>query len=498
MLDTAKLTIEDNAPPAEIGEVSFTPIPLSQLMLSNLNVRQTERDADIESLAEDIAARGLKQNLVVVPAHFTTGVAEADWAGKFEVVAGGRRYQALRFLAEAGRIAADHPVICKVEDRDEARETSLSENLHKVSMNPADEFDAFALIVRQAGGLKDTRPLDHTAAVAYCAKRFGVTVKHVEGRLRLADLAPEILEALRTGGINLESAKAYAGVPDHKLQLKVFKEQGKSSWKTHDPRAVRDALRGKTCPTTDPRVIYVGQQAYLDADGRIEAEMFMGANGVERITNVALLDKLVKAKAEEALPAIAKAEGWKEVRFATRGAYDANFPKEPAGFTKPYEYGKTAADISKAERKKSIGVYMISQDGDGLTYAGRFKPAGQDEPQRAGYVAPTPEERAESERNDEIETIACRLAVGQFAGTPFEGRAFWPRSTRWVDAIDAINDDEVLVAVLVKVTSDQIEAQRAEAATRYDARLAEQAEAAEATVEGDIESEDDEADELAS
>lgn len=483
MLDTDQLDVVENpeAPPA----ASIISLPLDQLMLSGLNVRKTERDADIAALAEDIAARGLKQNLVVVAAHFSTGDAadenNVDWAYQYEVVAGGRRFQALRSLAEAGRIPADHPVPCLLEMRSQARETSLSENLHKVSMNPADEFAAYATIVDQAK--------DQADPIAYCAQRFGTTVKHVNGRLRLATLAPEILQALRENAINLDSAKAYAGVTDHKLQLKVFKDQGKSSWKTHDPKAVREQLRGKSCAVSDYRVLYIGLEAYVAAGGRVEVEMFMGADGVERIADMTLLDKLAKAKAADALTPIAKAEGWKEVQYAGRTSYDIAWPGAPKGFVKAWEYNKTLADITKAERKKSIGVYAIAKDGSELVYVGRFKPDAAEA--KAPYVAPTPEELAETERQDEIDAIATRLAVGPFAGTPFEGRAFWPNQRRWIDAFDAINDDEVLVAVLVKVTGDEIQAQREEAAKRYDAKLAEQA-AAEAEVV-----EDDETDETA-
>ena len=60
-----------------------------------------------------------------------------------------------------------------------------------------------------------------------------------------------------------------------------------------------------------------------------------------------------------------------------------------------------------------------------------------------------------------------------FAGTPLEGRAFWPRHGGWVQAIERISDDETLVTVLVKVTAAQIAAQREAAEARYDEEFAE-------------------------
>lgn len=504
VLDPTQLTVAEA--PAAAGIVT---IPLNRLILSSLNVRRTERDADVASLAEDIDARGLKQNLVVTPAHFSTGEAvdetKVDWAYQLEVIAGGRRFQALQLLVADGRLPSDHPVPCMIETRGEARETSLSENLHRVAMNPADEFDAFAQIIAQldpAGEL-------HEPAVALCAKRFGVTVRHVAGRLRLAALAPEILDALREGKLGVESAKAYAGTTDHDLQRKIFKAQSANGWKTHDPRTVREAIRGKTLPITDPRVTFLdGLDGYLAKGGRVEAEMFMGTEGEERIVNVALFEKLVAARAEEMIPAQAKADGYKSGLFAHGTGWQLREPKAPAGFQTTYDHG----DVAKAQKKKSIAIYAVAVagDGNGLRFVRRFKPAEAAKDEGRGYKPPTPEEIAAARRKDGIAEIAARLAVGSFTGSPFEGRAFWP-GKRWIDPIEQVNDDEVYVAVLVKVSPADIDAQREAAEVKYDAESAdEEADrirqasqiAAEDGVEvadalEDLESADSEADELA-
>ena len=87
-------------------------IPLNKLIASPRNVRRKDRKADIEALAASIAARGLLQNLCVVP---TDG-------GSYEVDAGDRRRQALKLLAKTRLIPKDHPVACNVIARDAGRE----------------------------------------------------------------------------------------------------------------------------------------------------------------------------------------------------------------------------------------------------------------------------------------------------------------------------------------------------------------------------------------
>ncbi len=470
-------------------------IALDRLCLSGLNVRQTERDAAIESLAEDIAANGLKQNLVVVPAHFSTGEADADWADKFEVIAGGRRFQALSLLVADGRLPGDTPVPCLVEERDGARTTSLSENYHRVAMNPADEFVAFHAIVID---LEDGRLMDREAAIRLCARRQGVTVNHVKQRLRLADLAPEILQALREGVITADQAKAYASVSDHKLQLAVFKAQLKSNWQPHNAQTVRNELRGKTLPVTDARMIFVGLENYLADGGRTENEMFMGQRGEERALDVALLLKLAAEKAEPMLPALAKADGFKSGAFAEGVGYISKYPKAPADFVKTgYEY----TPPTKAKLKKSIAIYVVDSEGTGLTRAGRFRPKEEAEETRSqGYTPPTPEEIAAQEREREINVIAHRLAVGPFKDTPLEGRFLWPNfmSRRVEESSDLLRgeEDSAFVTVLIKVSRADVQAQMEAAAIQYDAQLAEEeaARAAEAAAseQPDVDAEDEE------
>ncbi|EJL30090.1 ParB/RepB/Spo0J family partition protein [Novosphingobium sp. AP12] len=460
----ADATAPDFSDPA--ASTGLTTIPLSQLLLSKLNVRQTERDVEIASLAESIAVHGLKQNLVVVPAHFTTSdVSEAwdgkdRWADKFEVIAGGRRFQAMQQLVEQDRLAPTYPVPCLVEDREQARETSLIENLERHAMNAADEFDAYAAIVAR----HSARPEIHDAnAIEICAKRFGKSVKHVEGRLRLAALAPEILEALRTNAIGVDSAKAYASVEDHGLQLKVFAAQGKSNWQPHHPASVRSAMREKTLSANDGLVKFVGLDAYVEAGGRIEAEMFMGTMGdQQRVVDVKLIEKLAKDKAEPMIAPQAKKDGFKSGLLASGVSSSARWPKAPDGMDRYYSYYESKTP-TKAQLKKCVAVYAIAHDGIGIEKQGHYRPTPVKEPQEERDWAA---ERAEEQRQFRIERRAAQLAVyelGKFAGTPFEGRAFWPAAMARPVAVEIDDEAHAMVAVLVRVPVDRISANREEA-----------------------------------
>ncbi|BEV02235.1 ParB/RepB/Spo0J family partition protein [Novosphingobium olei] len=446
--------------------MSLTTLPLDSLILSKLNVRHTERDADIAALADDIAARGLKQNLVVIPAHFTTGEAKEGWQDKWEVIAGGRRFQAMQLLVADGRLPADHPVACLLEDRTEASETSLSENLHKVAMNPADEFAAFAKIVDnclQRGESRDE-------AIAWTAKRFGATVKHVEGRMRLASLCPEVLDALRANVIGIDAAKAYATTADHDLQRKVFAQVEKDSWRSHDPKAIRSEIRGKTLPLDAPLVQFVGLVTYQAEGGRIEAEMFMGAQEQQRVVDVPLLEKLAAKIADEAIPPLVKVEGLKSGLLAKGVGHGASWPKAPAGFERAWDYGEAP---SKAKLKKSIGIYAINPDGTGLMRVGRFKPveAREQAPQRDWEA-----ERKEAARIRSIQTIAAQSAARAVLAQAIDSHDvaalhFPDADDSWIDLVcaDDQSEDHAFVAVQIRIARADAAANVADAERQFDA-----------------------------
>ena len=158
-------------------------MPLGKLVPWEGNVRKTGAETGIDELAASIAAHGLINPLTVRPAA----------KGKFAVIAGQRRLLALKHLAKGGHFAKDAPVSCHLagEERD-AAEISLAENVVRVAMHPADQFEAWQRLTQ--GG----------ADTAEIAARFGVTEATVRKRLALARVAPSIFALYRAGEIDLD------------------------------------------------------------------------------------------------------------------------------------------------------------------------------------------------------------------------------------------------------------------------------------------------------
>ena len=143
-------------------------IPLNKLTRSARNVRKSGGDS-IDDLATSILLRGLIHNLTVVEQQADRG----ENSGKYEVVAGGRRFAALQRLAKQKKVPKTFAVPCHVVDPATATETSLAENIIRVAMHPADQFIAFHDLVVESG-----LSIDDVAA------RFGVSplfVRQLQG-----------------------------------------------------------------------------------------------------------------------------------------------------------------------------------------------------------------------------------------------------------------------------------------------------------------------------
>lgn len=426
-------------------------IKLSRLTLSDLNVRKTERDADILSLAADIGERGLKQNLVVVQAE----------GGMFEVVAGGRRFQALKLLVEQDKFSDDQAIPCIIEEREGAIETSLSENLHRVAMNPADEFLAFKTIIDAAEG-------DDEERITYCAKRFGVTTSHVRGRLRLAGLSETILEALRTNVITLGSAMAYASVNDPEKQDKVFEKQSKSTWKPHDPDSVRTAMKDKTYSPTDSKVIYIGIENYKKRGGRIDADLFT-VDHPERLIDTALVDEMVNEKFKKGSAKLAAKHGYADALLAgnnwdrpKREGYEAVWGREDDEVDNRHE--RIALFWLNHQGKLEMSNYELQPikevEDDDSTKETRNWEAEQEAARRARYIM----------------LEQARLATTAARQGQFENRLFLPTPLSWIRFEEADDGSEFYVEVKLRLTKEELDAQLEAATAAYEQALVDKAE----------------------
>jgi ParB family chromosome partitioning protein len=260
-------------------------IPFNKLVLWDGNVRKTGIESGLDELAASIAAHGLLNPLLVRKAA----------KGRYAIIAGQRRYLALRRLADAGNIGKTAPVSCHLrEDGQDDSELSLAENVVRIAMHPAEEFAAWRDLIEKGADVGDI------------AAPFGVAESTVRKRLALARVSPRIFALYREGILDLEALQAFTVTDDHELQERVW--DGLSEWERDNPRTVREALTESDVPSHDRRVRFVGLEAYEGAGGTVRRDLFEPEDG-GFVQDIALLETLVRRKLEAIADAV-RAEGW--------------------------------------------------------------------------------------------------------------------------------------------------------------------------------------------
>ena len=272
-------------------------VPLSQLLprRSKRNVRTTPRQS-IPELAASIARIGLLQNLIAI--------LSADGEA-YEVVAGDRRLTALKLLAKKKRIPTDYEVPCLLVADASARTVSLAENVQRENMHPADQFAAFAALV------KEGRPIEDIAA------DFGVSPLVVQRRLKLANVSPRLMADYRASGVTLEQLMALTITDDHAAQVAAF--YAAPEWQ-RSPSKLRERLTEREIDATHALVRFVGLDAYTAAGGGIRRDLFAEGDAGTYLTDAALLETLVRGKLD-ALAGNVRAEGWAWVEAVPHMSY---------------------------------------------------------------------------------------------------------------------------------------------------------------------------------
>ena len=322
-------------------------IPLSQLELSPGNVCKTPADASaFTELKASIAAHGLLENLIA-------GAMEPgpDGAGRYAVIAGGRRLAAMQALAAEGALEEDHPVPCRmIGGIVAAEEVSLAENMVRTAMHPADQVEAFR------------RLADAGSTAAAIAARFGVSERTVEKRLRLGNAAPVLLEAYRASEIDLDTLMAFAVTTDHAHQTAVWETVSQQGYR---PGAwqIKRLLTEDRVSATSAIARFVGLEAYEAAGGKIDRDLF--AEEDERgiwFDDPDLLNKLAMDSLQVAARELETRWKWAEARLDVDWNTTASF-----GRVRPQPAKPTDEEKAEIERLRTRNDELANMDDEDWT-----------------------------------------------------------------------------------------------------------------------------------
>jgi ParB family transcriptional regulator, chromosome partitioning protein len=201
-------------------------------------------------------------------------------------------------------------------------------------VHPADEFVAMAALI------------DDGATIETVAVRFGASERHVRQRLRLGNLAPELLDAFRVGDIGLEAVTAFTLGADHAAQLAVWAQLKEHSYIS--PHRIRHLLTESAIALDSDLGLFVGAEAYEAAGGRITRDLF-NADDEGFMDDATLVRRLaiekLEAKAAELRAGWAWAKAALDLEYGALSLY-ARLRPQPAEVP-----AELAEEIEQIERR---------------------------------------------------------------------------------------------------------------------------------------------------
>lgn len=173
---------------------NLSEIPIEMIETGRYQPRRIMSEEKLEELAASIRVKGIVQPIVVRPSK----------AGRFELIAGERRWRAAK-IAGLGAM----PALVKTVSNEEAMSIALIENIQREQLNSIEEAQALDRLVREFG-------MTHQE-VAVAVGRSRASVSNL---MRLLDLDSEVRDKVELGKLEMGHARALLGLPQ-KVQLEA-------------------------------------------------------------------------------------------------------------------------------------------------------------------------------------------------------------------------------------------------------------------------------------
>jgi ParB family chromosome partitioning protein len=163
-----------------------TQLKLDQMVAGVYQPRTRMDEGALYELAESIKAQGIMQPILV------RQLTEGDNAGKYEIIAGERRFRASRL---AGLESV--PVLVRDVPNEAAAAMALIENIQREDLNPLEEAQGLQRLIKEFG-------LTHETA----AQAVGRSRSAASNLLRLLNLADPVQSMLMAGDLDMGHARA--------------------------------------------------------------------------------------------------------------------------------------------------------------------------------------------------------------------------------------------------------------------------------------------------
>ena len=181
--------IDRPAQPQEVKVAADSTVPIEFLSPNPRNPRRNFAEAELADLAQSIREHGIVQPVVARP---------AGEAGRFEIIAGERRWRA----AQRAGLAQIPVIVRDVNDR-VALELAIIENVQRADLNPVEEALGYQQLLDE-----------HNYTQADLGQIIGKSRSHVANTLRLLKLPDPVRDLIIDGSLSAGHARTLVTAED--------------------------------------------------------------------------------------------------------------------------------------------------------------------------------------------------------------------------------------------------------------------------------------------
>ncbi|HEY8528739.1 MAG TPA: nucleoid occlusion protein [Paenibacillaceae bacterium] len=179
------------------GQEEVRQIRVDDIVPSPYQPRSVFDEERIEELCRTIRTHGVIQPIIV-----------REKNGKYELIAGERRWRAVR------KLGLEHiPAIVRNLNDSQAASMSLIENLQREELTAIEEAMAYQQLIQLHGLTQES-----------LAQRLGKSQSTIANKIRLLQLGEPVKRALLERKVTERHARALLALPDEELQNKVLRE----------------------------------------------------------------------------------------------------------------------------------------------------------------------------------------------------------------------------------------------------------------------------------
>ena len=248
-------------------------VSISSLFRNKYQPRKKFDEVSLEELTNSIRERGIIQPIVVRPS--------SEEEGKFEIIAGERRWQAAQYAG-----LHEVPVIVVNVDNLKSLEFAIVENVQRKDLNPIEEAEGYKRLIDEFSYDQDK-----------VSKFIGKSRAHISNCLRLLSLPQEIIELIVEEKLSQGHAKILVGLDNAILLAKkiiskklsvrqaenlvrILKSNPNSNYKKKDPNIL--SLENQLADKIGMRV-YVNNKR--NNSGTITLE-YKGTDQLDRLVEI--------------------------------------------------------------------------------------------------------------------------------------------------------------------------------------------------------------------